>query len=528
MHATSPATHVAVARHSQPARTHRHVLTRFAGWLPLALGLLSPQANAAIAPPTGFDGLARAVQQFKDATDYPGGTAVIVVKDGKIAYQGYFGYADLQAKTPVSRDTVFYVASATKPFFALDALLAEHAGRLDTRTSLQAMFPDTRFGDVDADKVTARELLTHTSGIENGALGWAMAFSGVHDADSLHRLVAASKANLEAPIGTFDYTNIGYNIASLWLDRVDARPWQAQLQASIFAPLHMTHTTARASEADTRRWTVAKPHAFIAADRNVPLYLRKTDATMHAAGGMLSSAPDLATFLIAQLGDGKVGRKQVLPASVIRASQLRQATTDSAYLDFPRDGYAWGWYTGEYKGRRMLHHFGGFAGFHAHLSFMPEAGIGLVVLNNEDVLGARLTNLIADYAYGLALGEPGIATTATERFAKLASDAGELEKAALRQRDALKARPWRMSLPRAAYAGRYVHADLGDVVVTLQADDGLALRWGQLQAVASGYDKPDHVRVELVPNSGNVLEFVVKDGKAEAIVLDGMRFAKTR
>ena len=83
--------------------------------------------------------------------------------------------------------------------------------------------------------------------------------------------------------------------------------------------------------------------------------------------------------------------------------------------------------------------------------------------------------------------------------------------------------------------GRLVHVDIQaspslprEVGVTLQADDAIALRWGQLHAIASGYDKPDHVRVELVPNSGNVLEFVVKDGKAEAIVLDGMRFAKTR
>ncbi|HSD18101.1 MAG TPA: serine hydrolase domain-containing protein [Thermomonas sp.] len=496
--------------------------------LPFAAMLFAAQANAAPAPQDAFASLTRAVQQFKQDTGYPAGTAIIVVKDGKVAYEGYFGFADLQAKAPVTRDTVFYIASATKPFFALDVLLAEHAGRLDTRTSLQAMFPGARFSGVDAGKVGARQLLTHTSGIGNTALGWATAFSGVHDAGSLRRLALQSQANAEAPVGTFDYTNIGYNIASLWLDRVDARPWQAQLQARIFTPLRMTHTTAYASEADARNWSIAKPHGFVANDRNAPLYLRKTDATMHAAGGMLSSAADIATFLIAQLGDGKVGRRQVLPASVVRSSHARQATTDSAYLDFPRDGYAWGWYTGEYKGRRMLHHFGGFAGFHAHLSFMPEAGIGLVVLNNEDVLGARLTNLIADHAYGLALDEPGVAPRAEARFAALAGDARQLQQAALRQRDALRARPWRLSLPRAAYAGRYVHAELGEVNVALQADDALALRWGQLQAVASGYDKAEHVRVEFVPNSGEALQFVVDDGQVEALVLDGMRFAKLR
>lgn len=500
---------------------------RFIHWLPLALALLPPQAQAAPAKPDAFDALAQAIETFKHDTRYPAGTAVIVVKDGKIAYQGYFGLADIAAKTAVDADTVFYIASATKPFFALNALLAEHAGSLDTRTSLQAMFPEARFDGFDANAVTLRHLLTHTAGIDNVALGWATAFSGVHDDASLRRLVLQSRPNAEAPLGTFDYTNIGYNIASVWRDRIDAKPWQAQLQARIFAPLKMVHTTARTSEAEARGWTIAKPYAFVSVDRNQPLYLRKTDATMHAAGGMLSSAPDLANFLIAQLGGGKLDRKQALPASVIRASQQQQATTDSKYLDFPRDGYAWGWYTGDYKGRRMLHHFGGFAGFHAHLSFMPEANIGLVVLNNEDMLGARLTNLIADVAYGIALGESGIAAKAKDRFVQLAGDATKLEQAALRQRDALKARPWRFSLPRAVYAGRYRHADLGEMMVSLH-DDALALRWGQLQAVASGYDKPDHVRVEFVPNAGQVVEFIVGDGRVDALAFDGLRFDKVR
>jgi len=481
---------------------------------------------ATAATPPGFDGLTRTIQASKDATGFPTGTAVIVVKDGKIAYEGYFGNADIAAKTPVDRNTVFYIASATKPFFALATLLAEHAGQFDTRTTLAAMFPQARFTEVDAATVDARALLTHTAGIDNGGLVWATAFTGNQDAGARRRLVLESRPNTEAPPGIFGYTNVGYNIASVWTDRIGAMPWQDQLDRRIFSPLGMTRTTARVSHAERRGWAIAQPYSFVADHRTQPLYLRKTDATMHAAGGMLSSAPDLGRFLIAQLVEGKLGRTQRLPARVIRASQVRQASTDSRYLDFPRDGYAWGWYTGEYKGQRMLHHFGGFAGFHAHLSFMPEANIGLVVLNNEDALSARLTNLIADFSYGLALGEADIEVTAPAKFAKLAEDARQLQDTVLQQRDAMRARPWRLSLPRAAYAGRYAHALLGEVTVSDGPDNVMQMHWGQLQAVATGYDKPDHVRIEFVPNSGNVLEFIVKDGKPEALVFDGLRFVK--
>jgi len=494
--------------------------------LVIAATVLTTQTAAAAEP--DFSGLARAIQATKDATGFPAGTAIIVVKDGKVLYQGYFGYADIQAKTPVSADTAFYIASATKPFFALDALLAEHAGKLDTRTALQAMFPSTRFTGFDATAISARQLLTHTAGLDNMPLVWATAYTGLHDAGLRHRLLLETRLNAEAPTGAFDYTNVGYNIASMWLDEATGTPWQDQLASRIFQPLGMTRTTARASHAEAHGWPIAKPYSFAAGDRTRPLYLRKTDATMHAAGGMLSTAPDLATFLIAQLADGKLGRKQVLPAAVVRASHVQQATTDSRYLDFPRDGYAWGWYTGEYQGRRMLHHFGGFAGFHAHLSFMPDENIGLVVLNNEDVLGARLTNLIAEYAYALALGDAGIAEQAPARFTKLTEDARKLDQSAAAQRDEIRAREWRLSLPRQAYAGRYVHALLGDLTVGVSADERMQLRWGQLQAEATGYDKPEHVRVEFVPGSGGVLEFVIANGKVEALVYDNLRFEKER
>lgn len=492
----------------------------------VAAAILTTQAATAAEP--DFNGLARAIQATKDATAFPAGTAVIVVKDGKVLYQGYFGYADIQAKTPVSADTAFYIASATKPFFALDTLLAEHAGKLDTRTTLQAMFPEARFTGFDASAITARQLLTHTAGLDNMPLVWATAYTGLHDAGLRHRLLLETRPNAEAPTGTFDYTNVGYNIASVWLDEATGTPWQDQLASRIFKPLGMTRTTARASDAETGGWPVAKPYSFAAADRTQPLYLRKTDATMHAAGGMLSTAPDLATFLIAQLADGKLGRKQVLPAAVVRASHIRQASTDSRYLDFPRDGYAWGWYTGEYQGRRMLHHFGGFAGFHAHLSFMPGENIGLVVLNNEDMLGARLTNLIAEYAYAVALDDAGIATNAPARFAKLAEDALKLEQSAAGQRDKIRGRAWQLSLPRQAYAGRYTHPSLGEVTVSVDAEDGMHLRWGQLRAEATGFDKPDHVRVEFVPGSGEVLAFVATNGTVEAMVYDDLRLEKAR
>lgn len=489
----------------------------------LAAMLLAAMPAIASAGDPDFAPLARLIRQTKDATAHPSGTAVAVVKDGKVIYEGYFGDADIAAHVPVTRDTVFYIASATKPFFALNALIEEQAGQLDMRISMREMFPDLRFTGFDAATVTLGDLLVHGSGVDNPPLVWATAFSGVHDAASRRALVALSAPDPEATHGSFKYTNVGYNIASVWMDERFGTPWQTQLERAIFQPLGMRHTTARISRAHAAGWILAKPYSFASDEPGVPLYLAKSDDTMQAAGGLVSTAPDLARFLLAQFPDARAGGP---PATAIMRSHQTRIGLDAKYQDFQRTGYAWGWYTGPYKGRRMLHHFGGFAGFHAHLSFLPEEGIGLVVLNNEDMLGAQLTNLIADHVYGLLLGEADIATTSARRFAELQEKARAFRRNMLAKREEIRARAWHLSAPRDRYVGTYRHALLGDLIVTPEGPQGLRLRWGRLDAVATGGEETDQIRVEFVPNSGQWLAFAVKGEQVESIGFDGMAFRK--
>jgi CubicO group peptidase (beta-lactamase class C family) len=496
----------------------------FTATLIVAVLLLS---SPAIAEPTlRFDELTALIESTKAATAHRSGTAVAVVKDGKVIYEGYFGLSDIAGEAPVTRDTVFYIASTTKPFLALNVLLQEAAGRLDTRASLQQMFPDLHFDGLDARSVTVKDLLTHASGIDNQPLVWATAFSGLHDADTRRSLVAASYPLEAAVPGTFKYTNVGYNIVGEWLDQTLATPWQQQLDKTIFEPLGMTRTSALVSEAESEGWTMAKPYSFASADPNQSLYLSKSDQTMHAAGGLVSTAPDLAKFLISQLGAGRHEGRQVFPAALIRQSHLAQVTTNDEYLDFARSGYAWGWYTGEYKRQPMLHHFGSFAGFHAHLSFMPGKNIGLVVLNNEDFLAGRLTSAIASHVYGALLDEPDMLSKSSARFDRLLEQASEARLAAAKHRQAVQGRVRHLSQPPQKYVGSYSSDLLGTMLVDLDDDSELRIRWGRLVAIASGYELEDQVRVEFSPHSGKALSFLVKDGNVKAISFNQVTFRK--
>lgn len=489
-----------------------------------ALATATPLSSHA-EPEPDFTPLAAFIEKTKTATALPSGTAVVVIKNDAVVYEGYFGFSDIAAQKPVTRDTVFYIASATKPFFALSALIDEATGKLDTRTTLQQMFPGTRFADFDASAVTVEDLFVHTSGIDNQPLVWATAYSGVHDATSRLALVAASYPDEKAARGTFRYTNVGYNMASVWLDRQSSTPWQERLRRNVFRPLGMRHTSAYVSKAQAAGWPLAKPYSYASAQPRTPLYLAKSDQTMHAAGGLVSTAPDLAKFLIAQFASSD---KPAIPRAIVERSHETQATLTSKYLDFARTGYAWGWYTGDYKGRALLHHFGGFAGFHAHLSFMPGERLALVVLNNEDVLSAQMTNLVADCVYGTLLDEPDVASNVSRRFDELQTKAQSMASAAAKQRETIRARDWKLSLPRERYAGTYSNERLGDMTVRANDDGAMTIRWGRLAAVATAGEQQDQVRVEFVPNSGEFLAFKVADGNVASIAFETMVFAKTR
>ena len=460
------------------------------------------------------------------------GLAVAVVRDGRTVYARGFGYADVEAGIPATPDTPFYIASATKPFTALLAALLDRDGALSLDASLASLFPDVAFDPaIEADSVTVRHLLSHTAGIDNGPIGFRAAYTGQHTPERMRQLLAGTAVEEDAPRGMYEYTNVGYNILSLRLDELAGGPWQDLLAARVFGPLGMTRTTAYASEAAA--WGPAVPYA-VHPERGVErIDLVKHDDTMQAAGGLVASANDLARWLIVHLDAGRLDGAQAVPADVV-AEVHRPVAEDRGerYGPLGRDGYALGWHTGTYDGEPMLHHLGGFAGFHAHTSFMPGRDVGVVVLANESNTGGRLATLLATFVYDWWDAAPG-ETDAVVAEAREA--AGELHDglrnalARYGQQLAERAeRTWQLSLAPAAYAGTFAHPDYGTIVVEARPTDAapLAVRFGRLYAVATPFTEPETARVELIPGRGQVVTFTVEDGRAVALRWDGLTFAR--
>jgi CubicO group peptidase (beta-lactamase class C family) len=455
------------------------------------------------------------------------GMAVAVIRGDRIVYIRGFGQADREAGIEATGTTDFYIASATKSFTALAVALLDARGELDLDASLASYFPEVEFDpELKPDSITLRDLLTHTSGLENFGIPFRLAFSGEHTPEILVDVLAFSEPSARAPLGTFQYTNTGYNIAGMIIDRVTGVSWQDQLRELVFEPAGMERTTAYASRPRRQGWPVAAPYTGLGAAGVERLYLEKRDNTMQSAGGMYTTAADLSRWVIAQLNEGRIGDRPVFPAEVIRETQRMQAETSSTYGPFGRDGYGLGWYGGMLGDERLLHHFGGFAGFHAHVSFMPQRGLGVVVLANEAGIGSRLVELVATFAYDWWLGKPDVEKDYAMRVEEMVAARDEARTRVEQGRASRTERTWQLTEPLEAYAGTYVSPELGTVIVWVE-EKNLHVRMGNMHSSSTPFTEPNSIRLELVPGGGQVLRFELdEEGKVAAARLVDARFEK--
>ena len=349
-------------------------------------------------PPLPFaDELDLRILESLDRLDTVQGLSVAVYTPEGVYAQG-FDVVDMETGERVTADTAFYIASSTKSFLAFAMSLLDARGDIDLDDAIADYAPDATFPpSIDAGAVTLRDLLTHTSGIENNPLAFRLAFTGEHDPETLWRLLGESRPNEDAPHGAFEYTNVGYNILTVLTDHKLQTRWQDLLQREIFDKAGMTHTSAYMSAAERGGWSLARPHGTLGPDAPYRIRLEKTDATMQSAGGMIMSAADAATWLSVMINDGRIDGEQVFPAAAIQATRAPLADAGGSFGDYTRDHYGLGWYLGDYRGEPMVHHFGGFAGARAHISYLPGRKVGVAAFVNDSSAGFQVPDVIANY-----------------------------------------------------------------------------------------------------------------------------------
>lgn len=446
------------------------------------------------------------------------GMAVAVVKDGEVAYLRGFGHADLDTGRPVTPETVFYIASSTKSFTGLSAAILHERGELDLDAPLSRYLPGLKMHEgLSADAITLRDLLTHTHGIaNNGPVSYRAAFSGDLSPEIGVELV---RHHPPAESGRgFRYGNIGYNIASLAMDAALHAGWKDVLQRELFDPLGMSNTSGYVSRFDELQ--LAMPHGM-EPDGLRRLRYGKADANMHAAGGLVTTASDLARWLEANLSEGRIGGEQILIASAVAEAQRPQVEQQDEFFQFERTGYGLGWNTGSYGDESFTHHFGGFSGFHAHVSFMRERGVGVAILTNASS-GTLLADLAARYIYDTLLEVPGAAEAFREELEAMPAQVAGLKGRIKADRDRRAARPQELPHPLEAYAGVFENEAFGRIELKV-VDGRLEARMGQAWSEVEVYDdEKNMLRIELT-GGGTVVPVTFEDGSQRASSIQFLR-----
>ncbi|WP_334178205.1 serine hydrolase domain-containing protein [Pseudoxanthomonas sp.] len=301
---------------------------------------------------------------MRDYTGQVPGASVLVLKDGAPAFRRSYGMADLEAGIAASPKTNYRLASVSKQFTAASVLLLAEDGALTVDDPLRRWLPSL---PAAADGITLRHLLSHTSGlIDYEDLLPADQVRQVHDADVL-RLLEREDRLYFPPGSDYRYSNSGYALLALVVERASGRNFAAFLQARIFGPLGMAATLAREDDGPA-----VKDRAF--GYSRIDGQWQRTDQSTTSAvlgdGGIYSSLDDLARWDAALYDD-----RLLSAASRAQAFAPATATTEP---DVAHYGFGW-----RLQGR-MQWHSGESIGFRNVLLRFPAQRLTVVVLSNRD------------------------------------------------------------------------------------------------------------------------------------------------
>lgn len=341
----------------------------------LCAGTLSAALFGCSSPGPSGPGPASAAPQAKDGTmqskvdalmsDYGGarpGAAVLVLHDGKPIVRRGYGLAEMETKSTVSPATCFRLASVTKQFTAAAVLLLVEDGKVHLEDPIRSWLPSL---PPAANAVTVHQLLTHTGGLIDYEDVMPASDVQLHDADVL-RILEAENRTYFAPGSGYRYSNSGYALLSLIVERASGQRFSSFLKGRIFTPLGMTTTVAHEegiSRVSHRAYGYTPEGAL----------WRRTDQSPTSAvlgdGGVYSSIDDLAKWDAALYDD-----------RLLKASSRRLLFTPATKTDLADVAYGYGWrITGE-----TVWHSGETVGFRNVIVRYPQRRLTVIVLTNRD------------------------------------------------------------------------------------------------------------------------------------------------
>jgi CubicO group peptidase (beta-lactamase class C family) len=367
-------------------------------------------AQAAAATPAPASRSARSAEQQVDALfakwNGPGrpGAMVAVIRDGKVLLSKGYGFADLERSVPITPSTVFTVGSNSKQFTAFSIHLLAQDGKLSLDDDIRKYVPEVPdFGKT----ITIRHLLHHTSGLREYfdlmlLTGWRL--DDVITQEDALTLVERQRALNFAPGQEHLYSNTGYMLLGLIVDRVSGKPLAEFARERIFEPLGMKHTQFLHGYGTL---VPARALAYVPSAAGGYQTMAVGDSA-DGAGGLVTTAGDLALW-DRNFYDGRVGG-QALVARMQATGVLNDGTPIN---------YASGLLVDAHRGRRLVEHGGTINGFQTQLTRFPDQHFSVMVLaNTADLNMYQTVRKIADIYLDPQLPPPSVTPEAPRKVFK--------------------------------------------------------------------------------------------------------------
>jgi CubicO group peptidase (beta-lactamase class C family) len=411
------------------------------------------------------------VAEARKAFDVPG-VAVAIVRDGKVIYLKGIGVKELGKTDPITPDTLFPLASCTKAFTTAAMAILVDKSRIDWDDPVRKHVDFFHLSDPTADAdVRLRDLVCHRIGLAGHDLLWYRVPWKPEDA--IRRI---AHVKLDKPFRTaFQYQSTMFTAAGYGVGTASGSTWKEFVQANLLDPLDMKSTVFTTPDLD--KANIATPHLKTAQGevKTIPHYQM---ANPDPACSIYSSARDLANWVRFQLSDGTWNGKRIVsaknlsethtPQIAIRLEGAAKAMNPETHLI----SYGMGWVIQDYRGYGLVSHAGAIDGFRVHLTLVPEAKLGMVILSNlhQTRMNLPLSNSIIDLLLGLPKKDWN------GHFLDLVKKDEADAKERARQLEAKRHLDTKPSRELGEYSGTYENAAYGTATIKLDAGK-LLWRW---------------------------------------------------
>jgi CubicO group peptidase (beta-lactamase class C family) len=301
--------------------------------------------------PTASTEVTAAMQPYLDSNKLAGIVALIADKTGKVHYKNILGYADVEARKPISEDNIFWIASMTKMFAGASIMMLVDEGKVRLDDPATRFIPQLEKWMVVAEKdqshvllksparpVTIRHLLSHTSGLSGSAE--LQQVTGSDSTPLKARALSSVTGPLQSQPGDkYAYGNQGMNIAARIVEIISGMPYEEFLQKRFFDPLGMADTSFWPTDAQ-----IARLAGAYGSNKDKTGYTRggvgfltkpysdRVHRFPEAGGGLFSTTHDILRYGLMLANDGELDGKHYLSHAAM--DELRKEQTGTTHVNY--------------------------------------------------------------------------------------------------------------------------------------------------------------------------------------------------